>query len=181
MSERRREFLREVYHAPENKIDLIPHGIPDMPFADPNYFKDEFGVTGKQVLLTESNYDLNFAPASKISQRVLFPSAPRQSNGIEGARFVRFQKDDSLFTHYATYTAFDGKSTLRNCWRRRTSAFQVQHPQCLTAQNKGMALFPRQINGQYVLHSRQDGENILIMFSPNIHFWADAKILPAPA
>src|ERR1700722_13571209 len=52
MSERGREFLREIYHAPDNKVDLIPHGIPDMPFADPNYFKDEFGVAGKQVLLT---------------------------------------------------------------------------------------------------------------------------------
>jgi len=52
MSERGREFLRDIYHTPENKIDLIPHGIPDMPFADPNYFKDEFGVAGKQVLLT---------------------------------------------------------------------------------------------------------------------------------
>ncbi|MBI3415152.1 MAG: glycosyltransferase family 4 protein [Verrucomicrobia bacterium] len=52
MSERGREFLGEVYQAPEAKIDLIPHGIPDMPFADPNYFKDEFTVAGKQVLLT---------------------------------------------------------------------------------------------------------------------------------
>ena len=52
MSERGREFLLEVYQAPAAKIDLIPHGIPDMPFADPNYFKDEFGVVGKQVLLT---------------------------------------------------------------------------------------------------------------------------------
>ncbi|HEY0549554.1 MAG TPA: glycosyltransferase family 4 protein [Verrucomicrobiae bacterium] len=52
MTERGREFLREVYGAPEAKIDLIPHGIPDMPFADPNYFKDEFAVAGKQVLLT---------------------------------------------------------------------------------------------------------------------------------
>ncbi len=52
MSERGRDFLRDVYQAPENKIDLIPHGIPDMPFADPNYFKDEFAVAGKQVLLT---------------------------------------------------------------------------------------------------------------------------------
>src|SRR5262245_469086 len=52
MAERGREFLREVYRAPAAKIDLIPHGIPDMPFADPNYFKDEFGVAGKQVLLT---------------------------------------------------------------------------------------------------------------------------------
>jgi glycosyltransferase involved in cell wall biosynthesis len=52
MSERGAEFLRDVYHAPPGKIDLIPHGIPDMPFADPNFFKDEFGVAGKQVLLT---------------------------------------------------------------------------------------------------------------------------------
>jgi glycosyltransferase involved in cell wall biosynthesis len=52
MSERGREFLCDVYQAPAAKVDLIPHGIPDMPFADPNYFKDEFGVAGKQVLLT---------------------------------------------------------------------------------------------------------------------------------
>ena len=52
MAERGRELLREVYKAPAAKIDLIPHGIPNMPFADPNYFKDEFGVAGKQVLLT---------------------------------------------------------------------------------------------------------------------------------
>ena len=52
MTERGRDFLREIYQAPEAKIDLIPHGIPDMPFADPNYFKDEFGVAGRQVLLT---------------------------------------------------------------------------------------------------------------------------------
>src|SRR5580692_6847790 len=52
MSERGREFLRDVYRAPTEKIDQIAHGIPDMPFADPNYFKDEFGVAGKQVLLT---------------------------------------------------------------------------------------------------------------------------------
>ena len=52
MSERGREFLGDVYQAPAAKVDLIPHGIPDMPFADPNYFKDEFGVAGKQVLLT---------------------------------------------------------------------------------------------------------------------------------
>jgi glycosyltransferase involved in cell wall biosynthesis len=52
MSERGAEFLRDVYQVPPAKIDRIPHGIPDMPFADPNYFKDEFGVAGKQVLLT---------------------------------------------------------------------------------------------------------------------------------
>jgi len=52
MAERGRDMMLEIYRAPAAKIDLLPHGIPDMPFADPNYFKDEFGVAGKQVLLT---------------------------------------------------------------------------------------------------------------------------------
>jgi glycosyltransferase involved in cell wall biosynthesis len=45
-------FLKEIYKVPEEKIDLIPHGIPDMPFVDPNFYKDRFGVEGKYVLLT---------------------------------------------------------------------------------------------------------------------------------
>jgi glycosyltransferase involved in cell wall biosynthesis len=52
MSERGREFLGQVYGVPDEKIDLIPHGIPDMPFVDPNFYKDQFGVEGKNVLLT---------------------------------------------------------------------------------------------------------------------------------
>ncbi|MBN2048816.1 MAG: glycosyltransferase family 4 protein [Spirochaetales bacterium] len=52
MAEKGRTFLLEVYNTPPKKIDLIPHGIHDMPFADPNYFKEEFGVAGKHVLLT---------------------------------------------------------------------------------------------------------------------------------
>ncbi len=52
MSERARGFLREIYDVPEGKIDLIAHGIPDMPFVDPNFYKDQFGVEGKHVVLT---------------------------------------------------------------------------------------------------------------------------------
>lgn len=52
MSERGKRFLQEVYEVEEEKIDLIPHGIPDMPFVDPNFYKDRFGVEGKNVLLT---------------------------------------------------------------------------------------------------------------------------------
>ncbi len=52
MAERGRQMLREIYHAPPAKIDLIPHGIPDVGFVDPTYFKDQFGVEGKIVLLT---------------------------------------------------------------------------------------------------------------------------------
>ncbi len=52
MSELAAQLLREVYAVPSGKIDVIPHGVPDMPFMDPNYFKDKFGTEGKSVLLT---------------------------------------------------------------------------------------------------------------------------------
>ena len=52
MAEKGVEFLRDIYETPVDKIDLIPHGIPDVPFADPNYYKDKFGVEGRPVLLT---------------------------------------------------------------------------------------------------------------------------------
>lgn len=52
MSERSIEFLREIYHVPEKKIDLIHHGIPDMPFVDPNFYKDKFHVEGRDLILT---------------------------------------------------------------------------------------------------------------------------------
>jgi glycosyltransferase involved in cell wall biosynthesis len=52
MAERGRQMLQEIYHAPPTKIDLIPHGIPDVGFVDPTFFKDQFGVEGRVVLLT---------------------------------------------------------------------------------------------------------------------------------
>jgi len=52
MSEQAARFLREVYQVPAGKIDVIPHGVPDLPFMDPNYFKDQFHTEGKSVLLT---------------------------------------------------------------------------------------------------------------------------------
>jgi glycosyltransferase involved in cell wall biosynthesis len=52
MSEQAAQFLREVYAVPDGKVDIIPHGVPDFQFMDPNYFKDRFGAEGKSVLLT---------------------------------------------------------------------------------------------------------------------------------
>jgi glycosyltransferase involved in cell wall biosynthesis len=52
MSEKGRAFLTSIYHCPEHKIDLVPHGIPDMPFIDPNFYKDMFKVEGRRVILT---------------------------------------------------------------------------------------------------------------------------------
>ena len=134
------------------------------------------------LLLAESNYEVRFAPDSHVSQRVLFPSAPGQSNGIEDARFVRFQNDDASFTYYATYTAYDGKIILPQL----LETHDFVHFKFITlngpaVQNKGMALFPRKVNGHYAMLSRQDDENILLMFSDNIHFWHSPELLLPPA
>jgi predicted GH43/DUF377 family glycosyl hydrolase len=133
-------------------------------------------------LLAESNYEVRFAPGQPVSQRVIFPSTPSQSNGIEDARFVRFQNDDGGFTYYATYTAYDGKIILPQLLE--TSDFL--HFKFITlngpaVQNKGMALFPRKINGHYAMLSRQDDENILLMYSDNVHFWHTPELLLSPA
>jgi predicted GH43/DUF377 family glycosyl hydrolase len=134
------------------------------------------------LLLAESNYEVNFASASQISQRVIFPSTASQRNGIEDARFVRFENEDGSFTYYATYTAFDGKSILPQLLETPNFVHFKFSKLCGTAvKNKGMALFPRKINGHYAMLSRQDDENILIMFSNNIHFWEEPKLLLSPS
>ena len=52
MSQLSSQFLQEIFKVPGNKIDMVPHGVPDLPFLDPNFYKDRFGVEGKAVLLT---------------------------------------------------------------------------------------------------------------------------------
>jgi predicted GH43/DUF377 family glycosyl hydrolase len=134
------------------------------------------------LLLAESNYEVRFAPDSRVSQRVLFPSTASQSNGIEDARFVRFQNDDGSFAYYATYTAYDGKMILPQLLETPDFLhFKFNTLNGPAVQNKGMALFPRKINGQFAMLSRQDDENILLMFSDNIHFWQTPKLLLPPA
>ncbi len=134
------------------------------------------------LLLAESNYEVNFPPDSHVSERILFPSAPSQSNGIEDARFVRFQHDDGTITHYGTYTAYDGKITLPQLLETPDFLrFKFSTLNGPAVQNKGMALFPRKINGQFVMLSRQDDENLLLMSSDNVRFWRTPKLLLAPA
>lgn len=134
------------------------------------------------LLLAESNYAVHFAPGTRVSQRVLFPSTASQRNGIEDARFVRFQNDDGSFAYYATYTAWDGRIIFPQLLETPDFVhFKFSTLNGPAVQNKGMALFPRKINGHYAMLSRQDDENILLMFSDNIHFWETPQVLLPPA
>jgi predicted GH43/DUF377 family glycosyl hydrolase len=132
--------------------------------------------------LARSNYEVQFPPDRELSERVLFPATPSQRNGIEDARFVRFDNGDGTFMYYATFTAYDGRIIMPEL--AETSDFlrfrfiSLNGP---AAQNKGMALFPRKIDGRYAMLSRQDNENIHLMFSDNVHFWNERTLLLKPA
>lgn len=132
-------------------------------------------------MLARSNYEVQFQPQQRLSERIIFPATPSQRNGIEDARFVCFQNDDGTHVYYATFTAFDGKVVLPELVE--TSDFLLFRFITLNgpaAENKGMAIFPRKINGLYAMLSRQDNENIYLMFSDNVHFWYERKVLLKP-
>src|SRR5690606_6651772 len=132
-------------------------------------------------MLARSNYEVQFQPEQGISGRILFPATPSQRNGVEDARFVRFREDDGSHIYYATFTAFDGRIVMPELVE--TSDFL--HFRFLTlngpaAENKGMAIFPRKIAGQCAMLSRQDNENMYLMFSDNVHFWNKRQVLLKP-
>lgn len=132
--------------------------------------------------LAESNYQIQFNPKLPISERILFPVSSNESNGIEDARFVRFVDDSGTVTYYATYTAYNGRVILPQLIETHDfEEFRVVTLNGNAVQNKGMALFPRKINGQYAMISRQDDENMFIMFSEHLHFWEEAQKLAAPS
>ena len=131
--------------------------------------------------LAESNYELSFEPKTAMSERILFPVSANESNGIEDARFVRFIDDDGTVIYYATYTAYNGRvilpQLLETCDFLNFRAMTLNGN---AAENKGMALFPRRINGRYAMLSRQDDENLFLMYSDNPHYWNNPKKLIAP-
>ncbi len=131
--------------------------------------------------LADSNYELRFSPKLAMSERIIFPVSQNESNGIEDARFVRFTDDDGSVTFCATYTAYNGRVILPMFIETQDFLhFRVLTLNGSAVQNKGMALFPRRIGGRYAMLSRQDDENLFIMFSDNLHRWSDPELLMRP-
>ena len=131
--------------------------------------------------LAHSNYEVQFQSHQRLSQRIIFPATPSQRNGVEDARFVCFRNDDGTDVYYATFTAFDGKVIMPELIE--TSDFLLFRFSTLNgpaAENKGMAIFPRKINGLYAMLSRQDNENMYLMYSDNVHFWHERQLLLKP-
>lgn len=173
-SERVLQQLPDVFTFDDLKISL--HDL----LMDPTFEHNDRTLV-KIKWLANSNYKIGFDDRSKISERVIFPTSENESRGIEDARFVKFTDDDGEVTYYATYTAYNGFNILPQLITTRDfRIFDVSTLNGKAVQNKGMALFPRKINGQYVMLSREDGENNYIMFSDELYFWHTSELLQTP-
>ncbi|MGH3650902.1 MAG: glycoside hydrolase family 130 protein [Acidimicrobiia bacterium] len=131
--------------------------------------------------LAASNYEVTFDPAMPISEHVISPAAPIESQGMEDARFVRFTDDDGSTTYYATYTAFDGVRILPQLMETRDfNRFRMSTMTGPAVHHKGMAIFPRKIHGDYVALSRHDHERSYIMRSDSVRTWRNAEVVFGP-
>ena len=124
--------------------------------------------------------EIVFEPAPDISERVIFPVTELQSNGIEDARFVQFS-DGGRTTYYATYTAYKG-TAIRSELIETTDflSFRMTPLQGAAARNKGMALFPRKIDGRYAMIARQDNENLYLIYSDDLYRWEGGQAILKP-
>ena len=124
--------------------------------------------------------ELTFNPDEELSERVIFPITDSQSNGIEDARFVEFT-DGGRKTYYATYTAYSGKAIRSELIETSDFlTFRMSPLQGTAAPNKGMALFPRKIDGKYAMIARQDNENLYLVYSEDLHKWDGGQAVLRP-
>lgn len=124
--------------------------------------------------------ELAFRPDHDISERVIFPVTASQSHGIEDARFVEFT-DGGRKTYYATYTAYQGTAIRSELIETGDFiSFRMSPLHGTAARNKGMALFPRRIDGKFAMIARQDNENLYLVYSDDLYRWEGGQVLLKP-
>jgi predicted GH43/DUF377 family glycosyl hydrolase len=123
--------------------------------------------------------EVMFHPEHPLSERVIFPVTASQSNGIEDARFVQFEGEPN--TYYATYTAYSGKAIRSELIETRDFlSFRMTPLAGAASRNKGMALFPRRLNGKYAMIGRQDNENLYLLQSDDLYTWDGGQAILRP-
>jgi predicted GH43/DUF377 family glycosyl hydrolase len=118
---------------------------------------------------------------STLSGTVIFPITQAQSKGLEDLRLVHFQHDDGSWEWLGTYTAYNGSAIQSELMRTRDfRAFDLVPMTGPAARNKGIALFPRKVHGQYMAIGRQDGENLYLLKSDSLTHWEEGEQILAP-
>lgn len=111
---------------------------------------------------------------STLSGTVIFPVTEAQSNGLEDLRLVRFHHGGGDYEWVGTYTAYSGREIRSELLRTRDfRSFTLEPIRGKAGRNKGMALFPHQIGGRYLMLGRQDGQNLFLLSSDKLDTWDD--------
>ncbi len=145
-------------------------------------FSETKTLTLEQIMwLASSHYDIEFSVDTSLSERVIFPITDTERNGIEDARFVRFVDDDGSVKYFATYTAYDGSVIMPKLVEtEKFYNFNISPMHGDVVMNKGMALFPRKVNGKYAMLGRIDGVSNYLSFSDDIKVWQHAELIQEP-
>lgn len=132
--------------------------------------------------VVSSAYNASFTRDADLGQRILSPSAEEERNGMEDARFTRFTDDDGTAEYRATYTAYDGRQIApRLLVSSDLRVFRAHRLAGPAARNKGMALFPRKVHGQYLALCRPDGESTSLARSPDGYVWGRPVLVQEPS
>ena len=137
-------------------------------------------IRSRTSSLNGDDVEVVFRGDDDLSERVIFPITEAQSNGIEDARFVEFTANGQT-TFYATYTAYSGRA-IRSELLETTDfiTFRMTPLTGAAARNKGMALFPRKIDGRYAMIARQDNENLYLIYSDDLYTWDGGRAILRP-
>lgn len=167
-------------------LDGLPPSFAAAALTDRTRLLEDEHDTRRNALVTSSRmvertsrcYGARFPGDSELSERVLHPARPMESHGLEDARFVRFLDDDAAVTYLAPYTAYDGSSISQQMLSTTDFESFTSYPLIGPgAANKGLALFPRRIDGRFHALSRCDGERNALTISDDRHHWPTATPL----
>ena len=132
-------------------------------------------------MVAESEYEIRVNRSFYLEDMVLFPISSTESHGMEDMRLVRFEEEDGTIRYYGTYTAYNGREIVPQVLEVSPQDYaMVRIMWGKFAKNKGMAFFPKRIDGQYAVIGRIDNENLFLMKSDSIHCWDNAKRIIEP-
>jgi predicted GH43/DUF377 family glycosyl hydrolase len=164
--------FREGILTADGQLDLAPEP-PFATAADMADGADEAEHNGPVTILRH--------PDSNLSGTVLFPMTPAQANGLEDLRLVHFDHGDGEREWIGTYTAYNGRVIQSEMLRTRDfRSFDLVPMTGPAARNKGMALFPRKVDGSYMMIGRQDGENLFLLKSDSLIHWEEGEKILQP-
>ncbi len=164
--------FREGIITDKNELTLAP----EPPFATAADAREE-----EEMRIPEGPVTVYRHRDSTLSGTVIFPITKAQSNGLEDLRICHFTHDDGSEEWIGTYTAYNGSVIQSELMRTRDwRSIDLVPMSGGASRNKGMALFPRKIEGKYMMLGRQDGENIFLHTSDDITHWEGGELLIKP-